>query len=103
MSEPLIALLTDFGTADVYVGVMKAVILSIAPKARIVDLTHEVRAHDVLDGAFQLSASWAARGVEPSRFGDLHTGEERRRGPGRRKGKLAAALSGGLKQVKRPC
>ena len=54
MTTPLIALLTDFGTADTYVGVMKAVIVSLAPEARLVDLTHEVRPHDIRDGAFRL-------------------------------------------------
>jgi len=54
MAAPLIALVTDFGTADTYVGVMKAVILSLAPEARLVDLTHEVRAHDIREGAFKL-------------------------------------------------
>lgn len=51
---PLIALLTDFGTRDTYVGVMKAVIATIAPKAHVVDLTHEVRPQDVRGGAYAL-------------------------------------------------
>ncbi len=49
-----IALLTDFGTEDVYVGVMKAVIAQLAPTARLIDLTHEVRPGDVREGAFRL-------------------------------------------------
>jgi S-adenosylmethionine hydrolase len=39
---PCIALLTDFGTRDPYVGIMKGTILSLHPEARIVDVTHEV-------------------------------------------------------------
>jgi S-adenosylmethionine hydrolase len=54
---PLIALLTDFGTRDTYVGVMKGVILSIAPQAQIVDLTHEVTAQAVLEGSARLEAA----------------------------------------------
>ncbi|HEU5315374.1 MAG TPA: SAM-dependent chlorinase/fluorinase [Chloroflexota bacterium] len=50
----VITLLTDFGSSDTYVGVMKGVILGIAPAARIVDLTHDVPPHDVRSGAFQL-------------------------------------------------
>jgi len=38
---PCIALLTDFGAADPYVGIMKGVILSINPDARIVDVHHQ--------------------------------------------------------------
>ncbi len=51
---PIITLTTDFGTSDTFVGVMKGVILAIAPDARIVDLTHEVPAQDVLAGAYLL-------------------------------------------------
>ncbi|MCZ2149948.1 MAG: SAM-dependent chlorinase/fluorinase, partial [Bryobacterales bacterium] len=39
MTQPIITLTTDFGLTDHFVGVMKGVILSIAPKARIVDIT----------------------------------------------------------------
>lgn len=57
--RPVIALLSDFGTADSYVGTMKGVILGICPEASLVDITHEVPAHDVLDGALQLGAAFA--------------------------------------------
>jgi S-adenosylmethionine hydrolase len=55
---PLVTLLTDFGAADTYVGVMKAVILGICPQARIVDLCHEVPAQDVQQAAFLLDTAW---------------------------------------------
>lgn len=55
---PLLALLTDFGLADGYVGVMKAVILGIAPGLPLVDLTHEVAPQDVEGGAWVIGASW---------------------------------------------
>jgi S-adenosyl-L-methionine hydrolase (adenosine-forming) len=51
----LAALLTDFGTDDVYVGVMKAVLLGICPAARIVDLTHAIPPQDVRLGALALA------------------------------------------------
>ena len=35
---PLIALLTDFGQSDAYVGTMKGIMLGICPQARLVDL-----------------------------------------------------------------
>jgi S-adenosylmethionine hydrolase len=47
---PVITLTTDFGTADGYVGEMKGVMLSHAPHATIVDITHEIEPQDV-DGA----------------------------------------------------
>ncbi|HEY3082688.1 MAG TPA: SAM-dependent chlorinase/fluorinase [Chloroflexota bacterium] len=50
----LAALLTDFGLDDVYVGVMKAVVLGIAPKAQVIDLTHAIPPQDVLLGALVL-------------------------------------------------
>ena len=53
-----ITLLTDFGTADYFVGAMKGVILSIDPQAVIVDITHEIPAQNVAAGAFQLLAAY---------------------------------------------
>lgn len=55
--RPVIALLTDFGTTDHYVGAMKGVILGICRDAAIVDITHEVAPQDVLGGALQLAAA----------------------------------------------
>ena len=56
MPRPFVALLTDFGTRDHYVGAMKGVILSLCPEAVLVDLTHEIPAHDVLTGSLELGA-----------------------------------------------
>ena len=50
----IITLTTDFGTADGYVGVMKGVLLSIAPEARLVDLSHAIPAQDVRCAAYVL-------------------------------------------------
>jgi len=55
--RPVIALLSDFGSHDHYAGTMKGVILSICPDATLVDITHDVPPHDVLDGALQLVAA----------------------------------------------
>ena len=54
---PLITLLTDFGTADTFIGSMKGAILGINPEARIVDLTHEVPAHNIRSGAYLLQTA----------------------------------------------
>ena len=48
----VVTLLTDFGTRDPYGGIMKGVILSLSPGTVIVDISHEVEAHDVREGAF---------------------------------------------------
>jgi S-adenosyl-L-methionine hydrolase (adenosine-forming) len=45
----LITLLTDFGTRDGAVGTMKGVLLGIAPAVQIVDLSHTIGAHDILE------------------------------------------------------
>lgn len=57
-SSPTIALLTDFGTADGYPGVMKGVILGIAPGAQLVDVTHDIPPHDIASGAWVLQTAW---------------------------------------------
>jgi S-adenosylmethionine hydrolase len=54
---PVIVLLTDFGLLDPYVGQMKGALLCAAPQALIVDLCHEVRAHDAVQAGFLLQAS----------------------------------------------
>jgi S-adenosylmethionine hydrolase len=53
----VITLTTDFGTRDTYVAEMKGVILSIARDVQVVDVTHEVAPHDVLEGALALEAA----------------------------------------------
>jgi S-adenosyl-L-methionine hydrolase (adenosine-forming) len=55
--RPLIALLSDFGTRDHYAGTMKGVMMGICPELSLVDITHAVRPHDVLEGALQLAAA----------------------------------------------
>lgn len=58
MARPVIALLTDFGLRDHYVGTMKGVALCICPDVTFVDISHEIPAHDVLAGALELDASY---------------------------------------------
>ena len=54
----IITLTTDFGLADPFVGVMKGVLLSIAPNANLVDITHDVCSYDVLEAALILDSSY---------------------------------------------
>lgn len=55
---PLLGLLSDFGLTDGYVGVMKAVALTIAPGASLVDISHDVAPQDVEMGAWLLGMAW---------------------------------------------
>jgi S-adenosylmethionine hydrolase len=52
-----ITLTTDFGLQDAFVGAMRGVILTIAPQARIIDITHEIRAHRIADAAYALASA----------------------------------------------
>ena len=54
----IVTLLTDFGTSDHYVGVMKGVLLGVDERIRVVDLSHEVPAGGVDTGAFLLLAAY---------------------------------------------
>ena len=49
--RPVITLLTDFGERDDYVGAMKGVILSIAPDAQLIDISHQVEPQNILQAA----------------------------------------------------
>ena len=55
----IVSLLSDFGVADPWVGVMKARVLAQAPSASLVDLTHAVPPGDVRAGAFLLAQAFA--------------------------------------------
>jgi hypothetical protein len=54
---PPVAFLSDYGSSDEFVGVCKSVMLGIAPGLTIIDLTHELPAHDVRAGALALVRS----------------------------------------------
>jgi S-adenosyl-L-methionine hydrolase (adenosine-forming) len=58
-SHRVISLLTDFGTQDGFVGILKGVILGINPGVSIVDLSHEVQPQDILTGALILRSAIA--------------------------------------------
>jgi S-adenosyl-L-methionine hydrolase (adenosine-forming) len=61
MSAPpagVITLLTDFGLSDPFVGIMKGVIVSAFPSARIIDLCHGIAPQSVPEAAFWLERSF---------------------------------------------
>jgi S-adenosyl-L-methionine hydrolase (adenosine-forming) len=63
-SVPLIAILTDFGTSDTFVGSIKGVISRIAPSVPIIDLTHEIPLGDIRRAAISL---WKVRPYFPQK------------------------------------
>lgn len=58
MRSPVITLTTDFGVADHFVGTMKGVILGICPAAEIVDISHDIGAFGVAEGAFLIAQAY---------------------------------------------
>ena len=89
MARPIIALLTDFGTADHYAGTMKGVVLALCPDATLVDISHDIPPHDVLTAALELAACYKyfPAGTIFLVVVDPGVGSARR-GPGRRGGRL---------------
>jgi S-adenosyl-L-methionine hydrolase (adenosine-forming) len=54
----IVTLTTDFGTADGYVGEMKGVVLTLAPDAMIVDVTHDIPPQDVDFARITVERMW---------------------------------------------
>ena len=108
-----VTLLTDYGTADEFAGVVHAVIARIAPDARVIDLGHGIRRQDVVHGALVLARTlpYAPAGVHvavvdpgvggPRRAVALRTAEEDRLLVGPDNGLLlpAAARFGGVAEA----
>jgi len=59
MASRSVALLTDFGNKDPYVAIMKATILSRAPNAVLVDITHDIEPFNVVHGARVLQQAFS--------------------------------------------
>ncbi len=59
MPRPVIALLTDFGLDDNFVGVMKGVIARYCPDANVIDISHSIPRHSVLHAALVLFGSYS--------------------------------------------
>lgn len=76
----VISLITDFGYSDNFVGVLKAVILKINPRAKIIDVCHEVKPQDVIRAALLLNDSFGyfPRGTVHLAVVDPAVGSERK-------------------------
>jgi len=59
ISNRIVTLLTDFGTSDGYVSIMKGVILGINPDATIVDISHDVQPQNIRQAAYLLDTVYA--------------------------------------------
>jgi S-adenosyl-L-methionine hydrolase (adenosine-forming) len=112
MPSPPISFLSDYGHADEFVGVCHAVIATICPQARVIDITHGLPRHDVRAGALLLQAAlpYLPKGVHLAVV-DPDVGAERRAvairaaddrvlvGPDNGLLHLAAELAGGVVQA----
>ncbi|MFC2172227.1 S-adenosyl-l-methionine hydroxide adenosyltransferase family protein, partial [Acidobacteriota bacterium] len=58
MARKIITLTTDYGLKDSYVAQMKGVICSINPDAHVIDISHEVAGHDLLEAAFLIGSAF---------------------------------------------
>jgi len=54
---PIITFLSDYGSADEFAGVCRAVIARVCPRARVIDITHGIPPHDVRAGALVLAGA----------------------------------------------
>lgn len=75
-----VTLITDFGWNDHYVAAVKGVVLSIAPNATIVDVTHGVERHNILQASFVLreTVAWYPAGTVHLGVVDPGVGTDRR-------------------------
>ncbi|WP_455383516.1 SAM hydrolase/SAM-dependent halogenase family protein [Salinispira pacifica] len=58
MATDRVAILTDFGNDDAYVGIMKAVMLAIDPELRFIDLTQQVPPQNLFSAGYLAAAAW---------------------------------------------
>ncbi len=58
MSSGIVALLTDFGSRDPFVGMMKGVMMGVNPALQLIDLSHEITPQGIREAAIILSLSY---------------------------------------------
>lgn len=64
-TTPTISFLTDYGLVDEFVGVCRSVVRQLAPLTAVIDITHDIAAHDVRAGSLTLvrAVQYLADGV----------------------------------------
>src|SRR5690606_13548363 len=55
--RPIITFSSDFGTREYYASAVKGAILTVHPAANIIDVTHDIASHDLLEAAFTISCT----------------------------------------------
>ncbi len=58
LEKPFITLTTDFGLRDPFAGLLKGVILGINPRARIIDITHNIQRHNIFEASQVIGMSY---------------------------------------------
>jgi len=97
----VLTLLTDFGTQDPFVGVMKGVVLKQSARLSIVDLTHAIEPQHVGDAAFWLAHAfpWFPEGTVHVAVVDPGVGTARRAIAAQAGGHFFVAPDNGLLEV----
>jgi S-adenosylmethionine hydrolase len=95
---PIVTLLTDYGTRDYYAAAVKGVICTLAPEARIIDITHDIEPFNVAQAAFVLRQAlpWYPAGTIHVAVVDPGVGSDRRILLGQYAGQLVLAPDNGL-------
>ncbi|RJQ44210.1 MAG: hypothetical protein C4538_10695 [Nitrospiraceae bacterium] len=58
VERPIVTLTTDYGLKDSFVGMLKGVILGINPNAKIIDITHNIERHNILQASQVIGMSY---------------------------------------------
>lgn len=54
----VITFISDFGIRDAYAGIMKGIVLTFNPNARLIDITHGIPPHDIINASFMLANAY---------------------------------------------
>lgn len=55
---PIVTLTTDFGTQDFYAGALKGALLQRSPGLQLIDISHQIKPFDIVQGAFVTQHCW---------------------------------------------
>ena len=55
---PIVTITSDFGTTDYYLAIVKGALLHLDPSLNIVDITHNIKNYDIVQGAFVLKNAY---------------------------------------------
>lgn len=55
---PIVTLTTDFGVRDFYAGALKGALLRRSPGLQMVDISHDIKPFDIVQGAYVVQHAW---------------------------------------------